>query len=145
MRNATGTAARILSITGLAGVSLLHVVWAAGSPWPAKDKKQLAEAVIGSHGPMPGAAPTLVIAGGTAVAALLASGAAGDGRVRWLVLRAMGTVMLLRALFGGDSALAAMGLPPAGRTFRRLDNQFYRPFAALLGVSLWLSSRAPTG
>ncbi|WP_314138927.1 DUF3995 domain-containing protein [uncultured Plantibacter sp.] len=143
MREVAGTVARILSTTGLAGVSVLHAVWATGSPWPAKDEKTLAEAVIGSHGPMPGVAPTLVVAGGTAGAALLASGALGEGRVQRLGLRAIGTVMLMRALFGGNAAIAAMGLPPAGRTFRQLDSHFYRPLTALLGVSLWLSLRAP--
>ncbi len=51
--------------------------------------------------------------------------------------------MLMRALLGGGPALAAMGLPPAGGTFRRLDSRFYRPLTALLGFALWLSSRAP--
>lgn len=51
--------------------------------------------------------------------------------------------MLMRALFGGNAAIAAMGLPPAGRTFRQLDSHLYRPLTALLGVSLWLSLRAP--
>lgn len=143
MRDLTGTVARIISAAGLAGVSALHVVWASGSPWPARDRKSLAEAVVGSHGPMPGVAPTLMVAGGTAGAALLASGVMGDGHMQRLVLRGMGTVMLMRALLGGGPALAAMGLPPAGRTFQRLDNRFYRPLTALLGVALWLSARAP--
>ncbi|WP_307482270.1 DUF3995 domain-containing protein [Microbacterium trichothecenolyticum] len=133
-----------MSTTALAGVSVLHVMWASGSPWPAKSKKQLGEAVIGSDGPMPGVTPTLVVAGGTAAAALLASGALGEGPARRLALRGMGAVMAMRAVIGGGLALAAMGLPAPGRTFRDLDNRLYRPFAALLGVSLWLAAHAET-
>lgn len=77
--------------------------------------------------------------------ALLASGALGAGRVQRLGLRALAAVMLARALVGGNPALAAMGLPPAGPLFQRLDRHFYRPVTALLGVSLWLSARALHG
>lgn len=142
MHKAMWAAARTVSTTGLAGASVLHAVWATGSPWPARDKKHLAEAVIGSPGTAPGTVPTLVVAGGTAGAAFLASGVVGDGSVQRLGLRAVGTVMLMRALLGGDATLAAMGLPPAGRKFRLLDNRFYRPLTGLLGISLWLASLA---
>jgi len=135
------TVARVVSTAALMALSVLHAVWASGSPWPAKNKKQLGEAVVGSDGPMPGVTPTLVVAGGTAAAALLASGALGKGPAQRLALRGMGTVMVLRAVSGGGPALAAMGLPAAGRTFRQLDARVYRPLAALLGASLWLAQR----
>lgn len=140
MRRAAAVAARAVSAVGLAGVSALHLVWASGSPWPARDDKRLAEAVIGSHGAMPGVAPTLVVSLGTAGAALVASGAVGRGSAQRLALRSAGAVLLARAVLGGGVALSAMGLPPAGATFRRLDRRIYRPLTAVLGVALWLAS-----
>ena len=133
-------AARVVSVTGLAALSAVHVVWAAGSPWPAKNRARLAEAVVGQTVEMPAAGPTAVIAVGAAGVGLMASGALGDGRMPRLAMRALGTVMLLRASLGGDAALAALRLPPSGETFRRLDRRYYRPFAAILGVSLWLAA-----
>lgn len=140
MQYAVGIAARAISTLGLGCVAVLHVVWATGSPWPARDGKRLAEAVIGSHSDQPGAVPTLVVAGGTAGAALLASGALGDGRLQRLGLRAMGTVLLARGVLGGEAALAAMGMPRPGRTFQRLDRRVYRPLTIVLGAALWVSS-----
>lgn len=133
-------AARVVSVTGLVALSALHVVWAAGSPWPAKNTARLAEAVVGQTVEMPAAGPTAAIAVGAAGVGLMATGALGDGRVPRLAMRALGTAMLLRAVAGGDVALAALKLPPSGETFRRLDCRYYRPFAAILGVSLWLAA-----
>lgn len=132
--------ARVVSVTGLVALSAVHVVWAMGSPWPAKNTARLAEAVVGQAVDMPAADPTAVIAVGAAGAGLMASGALGDGRLPRLGMRALGTVMLLRASLGSDAALAALRLPPSGETFRRLDRRYYRPFAAVLGVSLWLAA-----
>ena len=102
---------------GLLGLSVLHGIWVSGSPWPAKDSKQLAEAVVGQTVEMPAAAPTAVVAIGAAGAGVLASGALGNGRIQRAGLRAMGLGMLLRAVFGGGVALALLSLPPAGGTF----------------------------
>lgn len=140
MRQGTIVTARIVSVTGLAAISALHAVWASGSPWPAKNTAALAEAVVGQAIEMPSAAPTAVVAVGTAGTALLAAGALGHRPVRRLALGGMGTVMLLRAVLGGDAALAALRLPRSGGTFRRLDRRYYRPFAAVLGVALWVAS-----
>ncbi|AZS39628.1 hypothetical protein CVS54_00941 [Microbacterium oxydans] len=57
----------------------------------------------------------------------------------------MGTVMLARAILGGDAALSVLGRPPAGGRFRRLDNRFYRPLTAVLGVLFWLAARERHG
>ena len=132
--------ARILGAIGLGAVAGLHAVWAAGSPWPAKDAKQLYTAVVGQSDLQPSAAATGVIAAGATGAALLSAGALGDGRLQRLGLRLMGTVMLLRAASGGSAALAVLGLPPAGDTFQRLDRRYYRPFAAILGLALWVAA-----
>lgn len=140
MRRMLAVSGRIVGVTGLAAVSALHVAWVAGSSWPAKNKKALAEAVVGSKTEMPSAGPTLVVAAGTGAAALLAAGAFGEGKLQRAGVRAMGSVMLARACFGGETALAALGLPKPGKQFIRLDTEYYRPLTAVLGVSLWLGS-----
>lgn len=131
---------RVVAFTGLAALSALHVIWSTGRPWPAKNSKQLAEAVVGQAIEMPAAAPTAVVAAGAAAASVLASGLLGDGRIQRNGLRVIGSVMLLRAALGGGVALAALKLPPAGEKFRSLDRRYYRPFAAVLGVALWLAT-----
>ena len=134
---------RVVSCLGLAGLAVLHTVWAAGSPWPAKNRAKLADAVIGNAQAMPAAVPTAVIAVCSAGAAVAASGVIGSPAVFRVGLRALAVVMLLRAVLGGGAALAALGLPPARGRFIELDRQWYRPFAALMAVALWLAARVP--
>lgn len=128
----------MIGVAGLLSLSALHGVWAMGSPWPAKSPKQLAEAVVGQAVEMPGAAPTAAVAFATAGAGLLAAGALGDGSVQRRGLRLIGSGLILRAILGGDAALTVLKLPPAGEQFRILDRRYYRPFAAVLGLSLWV-------
>ncbi|OZB82546.1 hypothetical protein, partial [Microbacterium sp. 13-71-7] len=45
---AAGIAGRAVGTVGLAAVGVLHLIWAAGSPWPARDEAALADAVVGS-------------------------------------------------------------------------------------------------
>lgn len=136
--------ARVVGAAGLAGVAVLHAVWAAGSPWPARSSRELAEAVVGQAETTPGAAPTAVVAAGAAGASLLAAGALGDGKLQRAGLRIVGTGLLLRAILGGEAALAALGLPPAGERFRRLDRRCYRPFTAVTGLALWIAAKPPS-
>lgn len=138
MIGAITIAARVVGATAFATLAVLHAIWASGSPWPAKTRDELAEVVIGQPKAIPGTAPTAVVAVGSAGVSLLASGALGHGRMQRLGLRAAGAALLLRAIGGGDAALELMGLPPAGERFLRLDRQYYRPFAALLGMALWV-------
>ena len=140
MNRGVSAVARIISVSGLVGLSAVHTVWALGSPWPAKDPAQLAEAVVGQTVELPAAAPTAVVAIGAAGAGLLASGLLGRGRSQRVVLRALGLGMVARAAAGGGVALTVLGLPPAGETFSRLDRRYYRPCAAVLGLSLWLAA-----
>ncbi len=133
--------ARIAGVLGLAALAALHALWASGRPWPAKTADQLAQAVIGQPRAIPGVVPTALVAAGSAGASVLASGVLGRGRMQRLGVRVVGTALLLRAAVGGDVVLELAGMPPAGETFRRLDRRYYRPFAAVLGLALWLSAR----
>ncbi|QIK64248.1 DUF3995 domain-containing protein [Leucobacter viscericola] len=70
--------ARSVGSTGLLAVGALHLVWASGSAWPAKNPKKLAEAVVGNSNMMPGAGATA----GVAAAAIGGGLVAGEPSVR---------------------------------------------------------------
>jgi pseudouridine-5'-phosphate glycosidase len=90
------TVARVIAAVGLGGASVLHGVWAAGSAWPARSRRDLAQAVAGSD-TAPGTVPTTVIAVGLAGAAVLVAGAFGDRRVVVWTRRVVGAGLLARA------------------------------------------------
>lgn len=140
MSRALRVIARAVAALGLGAIAALHAVWVTGSSWPAQDRKRLGEAVVGQTDVQPAPLSTAVVAAGAAGAGLVVAGAFGDGRLQRLGLRGMGAIMLLRAAFGGEAALAVLGLPPAGDLFRRLDARYYRPFAAVLGLALWIAT-----
>ena len=58
--------AKLALVTILGCLGALHVVWAVGSPWPARDHEVLGRHVIG-RGVVPSALPCLVVAGGLAL------------------------------------------------------------------------------
>ena len=131
---------RVAGVAGLAGVSVLHAVWATGSPWPARSAHDLAEAVVGQADAVPGAFPTDLVAAGTAGAGLLAAGAFGGGSLQRGGVRLVAALFGLRAALGGEVALTVLKLPPAGPRFRTLDRRYYRPAAAALGAVLCFST-----
>ena len=90
---------------------------------------------MGNSRAFPDAAGTAVVGAGAIAAGALAGGALGEGRAATGARRVIGIALLARAALGGGPALAAMGLPPAGRRFRELDGTFYRPLCAVLGVA----------
>lgn len=132
--------ARIISSTGLLAIGVLHLVWASGRPWPAKNTAELSEAVVGQKIEMPGKAATAVVGVGAIGSGLAASGLLGSCRMLRLPLRLLSFVMLIRGVLGGQVALKVLRLPKAGAKFIALDEEYYRPFATLMGVSLLIVS-----
>lgn len=125
-------AARFVAGAGLIGIGVLHGGWAVGSSWPAKNRRALADAVVGAES-VPGAAPTAVVAIG-AVSAGVFMWSAGEGGFARLARRAVGLAFLARAAVGGAAATRVLGLPDPSPTFRRLDARFYRPLCLALGA-----------
>lgn len=132
--------ARLVSWIGLTAVGVVHAVWAAGSPWPLKDRRELAEAVVGSN-ELPDSKATAVVAATALVGGVVAGGAFGEGALPVALRRGAGVALLTRAAIGGETALALLGLPKAGKRFVELDNRLYRPFCAMLGVALLVAAR----
>lgn len=136
-----------VALVGLGGASAVHLMWAAGSSWPAEDREQLAELVFGQDRPMPGAAPTAAIAGllGGAAGMLLAQRAGRHlpllpRRAERLGLRAIPAVLALR----GFSGLVTSGrrLGRITELYRRWDLRLYSPLCLLLAAASATTGRA---
>lgn len=134
-------AARLLGWAGLTTAGALHAIWAAGSPWPAKNPKQLAEMVVGNADALPDARATWVVSGAAFTGGAIAAGGLGEGKAVVGLRRAMGGGLLVRALLGGDAALLALGLPAAGQRFKELDRRYYRLLFGVLGLALILGAK----
>ncbi len=134
--------ARIVSGTGVIAVGAAHAIWAIGSTWPARSRRELAEAVVGNPDALPGRGATAVVAATALTAGVVIAGAGGDrdGAVR--LRRLAGAALVTRAAVGGEVALAALGLPPAKSKFVALDTRYYRPLCAVLGLGALLGARS---
>lgn len=136
------TLARFIAWLGLTAVGVLHAVWAAGSTWPAKNRKQLAQATVGSN-QNPDAQATAVVAVTAIAGGAVAAGALGESALPVAGRRIAGLALVARSALGGDAALSVLGLPKANKRFVELDNQYYRPLCAVLGVALLIGARKP--
>ena len=123
---------------GLLGLTaLVHLIWAAGGVWPARDGSALAKAVVGpGQEAMPAAAATLVVVALLSVAAVIvvarAEGAdlGGPGWVvrigTWVivcVLAARGLIGLVTSLLAGREQI-----------YHQLDIAVYSPLCLLIAV-----------
>lgn len=135
---------RAVAATGLAAAGALHAVWALGSPWPAGSARELNELVVGNGDVAPGKAATWVVSGSALAGAAVAAGALGERPLAVWGRRIAGIALLARAALGGNAALRALGLPPGGDRFTRLDRRYYRALFALLGTALVLGARHST-
>ncbi len=131
---------RFIAWAGLTGVGALHAAWAAGSSWPAKNDRELARAVAGDKR-MPAPEPTAGIAAAALVGGAIAGGATGEGALPVALRRGAGLVLLARGALGGNAALALLGRPEGGKRFVELDNRYYRPLCAVLGIALLIGAR----
>jgi hypothetical protein len=138
-RNAEHAAA-----TALLGIAALHVLWAAGSSWPAEDREALADAMAGRVG---GSAPSPTAC--LLVATLLGSASAlVAGRPQRLPrLRRTGTigVSVVLGVRGACGMAGRTDLVSPGSTssrFRRLDRHYYSPLCLALAATAASSARA---
>jgi hypothetical protein len=132
------------TVITLAALADVHAAWAFGSPFPAHDRRELADLVAG-HDEMPGRAECLAVAGLLGVAAVLVADVLPVPR--WV---RRGGVWGVAAALGGRSALGFTGrtgsvVPwtPSDR-FVALDRRWYAPLCAALAVGSIVSS-APMG
>lgn len=106
-----------------------------------KSSKRLGEAVVGNSNAMPEATACWVVSGAAFFGGAVAAGGLGEGRFAVGLRRVMGAGMLARAVVGGNAALNALGLPPAGKKFQELDRRYYRPLFGVLGLALIVGAK----
>lgn len=133
---------------GLGGASVVHGMWARGSSWPAADRDQLADLVVGTR-PFPGRGPTWVVTAllGTAAAVTAARadlvpfpGGSSARPVR------VGSKLIAAALLArgtGGLVVSSFGLGDSTPQFRRWDLALYSPLC--LGLALSVALTSPLG
>jgi hypothetical protein len=141
---AVNVAGRVVGATGLAAVGILHLVWAAGSPWPARDADALADAVVGSAS-VPGTGPTAAVAALAIGGAAVTGGVGGDRPVATLIRAGAAAALIARGLVGGVVATRILRLPAPSARFRRLDRVVYRPVCLLLGAAVAVGMSGASG
>jgi Protein of unknown function (DUF3995) len=120
--------------TVLAGLSALHLAWAAGSAWPARSRSELS-AVMAGRSEVPSPVACVVVATGLAGAAGLVGGVGGDRPVARLARAALAAGFLVRGVAGlsGNTRLL-VPWTPAPR-FVRLDRRYYGPLCLAIAAS----------
>jgi hypothetical protein len=131
----TRRAAAVAASAGLGAAAALHTAWAVGSPWPAADRDQLADLVVGRR-PFPSATLTWGVVGLLATAAGITAAAAttaspGPG-VR-VGARGVGSVLLARGV--GGLLVSSTQARDATAAFRHHDLHIYSPLCLALGTA----------
>lgn len=136
----TRPALSLLGAATLGALSALHLAWATGSPFPARDRAQLATVMAGTD-ELPSARACVVVAGGLAAAAGLVAGAGGGGGpARW-ARRCVALGFLGRGAAGitGRTHLLVPWTPVP--EFVRLDRRYYGPLCLAIAATAALPDR----
>jgi hypothetical protein len=118
----------------LAGLSALHLAWAAGSAWPARSRSELS-AVMAGRSEVPGPVACVVVATGLAGAAGLVGGVGGDRPLARLARAGIAAGFVVRGVAGvtGNTRLL-VSWTPASR-FVRLDRRYYGPLCLAIAAT----------
>ncbi len=117
--------------------ALLHIAWAFGATWPARDEQALVNAALGVEGAsrMPSRGLTLVVAGGMIAAAVIALWGVGVVSLPlpdWICTAGLAT---LTAIFLLRGIVTYLPVPmPVGQPFYRLNRLYYSPLILAIGV-----------
>ncbi len=125
--------------TILSATAILHVVWALGAHWPAKDEQTLINTVIGGKNmtKMPGFWLTLSVAFGIAAAGIFALWGAQVVTLplpEWMRLTSLIVLSAIFLLRGVSSYLPFGPFQNSVEPFRTLDTRYYAPLILMLGV-----------
>lgn len=132
---------------GLGAATVVHGMWARGSSWPAADREQLADLVVGAR-PFPGQGATWAVTALLGVATALTAARAGllpfpGGRSAWPVrvgANVLAAALLARGL--GGLVVPGLGLVESTPQFRRWDLALYSPLCVGLALSVAVASRS---
>ncbi|MEJ7633914.1 DUF3995 domain-containing protein [Aeromicrobium sp.] len=131
----------IASAAGLAAAAAIHAVWASGSSWPASDRDELADLVVGTR-PMPGQSLIWAVTGLIAGAAAVVAADAGlipplARRFPRQVRRGARTVaVVLTARGAGGLVMSGLAVGNTTELFRRSDVRLYSPLCIALAAGI---------
>lgn len=126
---------RIPSVTAavlLAGASGMHALWGTGSAWPARDRTELAELVVGTEDfPGSGAcfAVAAVLAGSATVAAVAPRGAGGRA-----ARAGVAGVFAIRGVAGLTGSTGRLVPWTPSKRFVDRDRRAYGPLCVLIAA-----------
>lgn len=124
-------AARTLGAGGLLAIAVVHTNWARGAAWPAPDRRQLAEAIIGWE-EMPGAVPCLAVVALLGVGAGLVAGFPHHSpTLQRLGAAGVTATLATRGVLGFTSVMDAGRISP---TFARWNRRLYSPLCLALAA-----------
>ncbi len=124
-----------LAVFAVAGA---HALWATGSAFPAKNRKQLSKAVVGFRGPdrMPQAWLIVVVAFALLFSAFWALVLGGlISMPAWLAVSVGVLVALVYLARGIAGYMRFWQMMTPKKPFRRLDRIYYSPFSLLAGLA----------
>ena len=132
------------AVVGLAGAAGLHALWANGSPWPASNWDELADAVVGRR-PFPSQRSTWTVAALLATAAAtisVRSGLVPFPGGREMVLVRVGSKVAAATLLARGAAVSAFNVGATTPAFRRWNLAVYSPLCLALGAAMAIASRS---
>jgi len=118
----------------LLAIAGLHVAWGVGSSFPFASRERLADTVVGEDEVPPPSACFAVAAALCVGAGALSEVLALPSWLRVVVVRAMATVLGVRAVLGFLGATSLISPGSTSATFRRRDRALYSPLTLALAV-----------
>ncbi len=131
------TALRVVTRAGaavLGGLSLLHLSWAWGSTWPARDRERLAQLAAGVDA-LPSSARCVEVAAALAAAAGLVAGVGREHPVARVGRAGVAVTLLGRGLAGLTGNTHRLVGWRTSAEFDRLDRRVYGPLCCALGLA----------
>jgi hypothetical protein len=127
--------ARSAAAGTLAALGVVHGVWATGSAWPARDRRQLANLVAGKE-MMPGRAWCTVVACGLATSGALVAGVGGERSVARVARVVVCGAFLVRGGAGVTGSTHHLVPWTPAAEFVRRDRRWYGPLCLGIGAAI---------
>ncbi len=127
------------SVTGVALglLAALHVAWGLGSPFPFRERDELADAVIGSV-----SVPSSTSCFGVGALLAVASGTVTKSipmplSLRRPALTTLALVFALRSALGFSAKTSLLSPASVSPRFQRLDRRYFSPLCLALALGSW--------
>ena len=131
----TVSPARLVAAGTLAALAALHAAWATGSPWPARDRRRLAQLVAGTE-QMPGRAQCTAVACALVTSSALVAGLGGERSIARLARGVVCGAFLVRGGAGLTGSTQHLVSWTPGPEFVRRDRRWYGPLCLGIGVAV---------